>query len=69
MNGELSLPSIEAVRRPQFIEFGITDCTILNALDVLNAQSECWLFTVDGDLAIQAEMSGHDVLTLEALRV
>ena len=68
LNGELNFPSIEAVRRPQFLEFGITDCTILNALDVLNAQSECWLVTDDGGLATQAEMAGHNVLKLEDLR-
>jgi len=68
LNGELSLPSIDAVRRNEFLRLGITDSAILNALDVLNTQSDCVLFTVDGDLAIEAEMLGHHVLTLEALR-
>lgn len=68
LNGELSLPSIDAVRRHQFLALGITDSAILNALDVLNTQSDCALFTVDGNLATEAEMLGHHVLTLEALR-
>lgn len=67
-NGEIQLPSIDAVRRSEFLQLGITDAAILHALDVLSPQSRCDLFTVDGNLATEAEMLGHHVLTIEALR-
>ena len=66
--GEISIPSLDGVRRAEFDMLGLTDSVMLHLCMLTRSGAGFALLTADNDLAIRAEMAGCDVLNFMHLR-
>jgi hypothetical protein len=62
---ELTIPSVEAVARPEYIRLGLTDAALLARG---TAQDDYLLLTADGQLAAAARYASAPVIAFDVLR-
>jgi hypothetical protein len=65
---EITVPSLDGVRRDEFHELGLTDAVILQLCALTLNGVGFSLLTADHRLAVRAEMLGYSVLNFVHLR-